>query len=74
MSKQIKVEVALLYEDHTWDTEVVEVSKSDDETHEDAVARWFSEEATQQACYRKVVQACLYNIPNEGEYEDDEDE
>jgi len=66
-----KVEVALLYEDRTWDTEVVEVSIGDvDDTYEEAVSRWFSEVATQQACYRKVVQACVYHIPEQDE--DDE--
>ena len=64
-SKTMKLEIAFLYEDHTWDTDIVDVLKSPDETVEDAISRWFSEVATQQACYRKVVQACLYHIPEE---------
>jgi hypothetical protein len=60
-----KIEVALLYEDHTWDTEVIETPMRDvDDTYEEAVVRWF-EQATQQACYRNVVQACVYHVPNE---------
>jgi hypothetical protein len=61
-----KVEVALLYEDHTWDTETVEVSMRKNESYEDAVSRWFNR-AIQQACYRKVVQACVYHIPEDDE-------
>lgn len=61
-----KVEVALLHEDRTWDTEIVELFKAESESFENAVARWFAE-ATQQENYRKIVQACVYDIPNGSE-------
>ena len=71
----MRVEVALLYEDKTWDTEVVDVPKNDDESFEDAVSRWFVMEATQLDCYRKVVQAAVYNTqPEECSDEEDEEE
>lgn len=57
----MKIEVALLYEDRTWDTEVVDIPKLGGETFEDAVSRWFCTEAVHLTCYRKVVQACVYN-------------
>jgi len=64
MISKAEVEIALLHEDHTWDTETVEVVKSELESFENAVARWFETEGTQQTRYRKIVQVCVYHIPN----------
>jgi hypothetical protein len=73
----MKIEVALLYEDHTWDTEVIETPmRGVDDTYEEAVVRWFEKvthpmRMADDARYRKVVQACVYHIP---EQDDDEEE
>lgn len=58
---QIKVEIAFLYDDHTWDTEIMELEAREGESYE-AIIRWFEEDGSKQAQYRKVVQVAPYHF------------
>lgn len=59
---KIKVEIAFLYDDHTWDTEIMELEAQEGESYDCAIARWFEEEGSKQAQYRKVVQVAPYHF------------
>jgi hypothetical protein len=75
----MKIEFIKAHEDHTWDTEVINVP--DDVTEgipftspvwDSAIVAWCQEELSTQAQYRKVVYWGIYNSDPEQYEADDE--
>lgn len=54
-----KMELALLYEDHTWDTEIFNIPLIG--TPEASATKFFYDELSKQTCYRNVVLVAVYN-------------
>lgn len=58
-----EIEIALLREDHTWDTDIVKIPYNDSEQSvEEAISAWFETTGSKKAEYRDVVQVALYNF------------
>ena len=57
------VEVALLYENNTWDTRIVQIKHSEENSLETSVSEWFNEKISEieSTTSDAVVMACLYN-------------
>jgi len=65
-----EIEIALLYEDRTWDTATVEIPYNDSEQSvEEAISAWFEAVGSKKPEYRDVVQVVLYSLnPGSREY------
>jgi len=63
------VEFGLLYDDHTWDTEVHELPTvfTHDRCEDSDLIDWANAVLAPQAAYRKVVQFTVYHIGTPGE-------
>jgi len=71
----MKVEFAVLYDDHTWDTVIEDVPMEIASIGLEAMLEWFQENRlTVEPRFRKSVMACIYNLSPDAEEDVFDDE